>query len=124
VLAAWLKVAYPHFVADESPLQKDNFRRRYDAIRIKAGFSVNGRQGISWPHDALRHSYGSYHLGHFKNAAVTALEMGHQGTNVLFKHYRARVSLEDAAHWWQIMPKPSKGQLLTLPPLQLPSGIV
>src|SRR5207247_1328906 len=30
-----------------------------------------------WPANALRHSFASYHLAHFKNAAELALEMGH-----------------------------------------------
>jgi integrase len=30
-----------------------------------------------WPLNGFRHSYASYHLAHFKDAARLALEMGH-----------------------------------------------
>ena len=59
---------------------------------------------IAWPHNVLRHSYGSYHLGHHKNAAATAAEMGHSSTKMVFKHYREVVQPELAAQWWQIAP--------------------
>jgi integrase len=45
--------------------------------------------GLSdWPSNGLRHSFGSYHLEYFKNAALTALEMGHRDQDLLFRHYR------------------------------------
>ena len=48
---------------------------------------------------ALRHSFASYHLAYFKDAARTALEAGHSQA-VLFRHYRELVTQEDAEAWW------------------------
>jgi hypothetical protein len=30
-----------------------------------------------WPRNALRHSFASYHIAHFRDAAALALKMGH-----------------------------------------------
>ena len=50
-----------------------------------------------WPFNGLRHSFASYHLAHFKDAARLALEMGHTNTNMIFGHYRELVRTEEAA---------------------------
>ena len=43
-------------------------------LRLKDG---RKRAGLEhWPPNALRHSFGSYHLAHFRSAAETALEIG------------------------------------------------
>lgn len=67
---------------------------------------------IPWPHDGLRHSYGTYHLAQFKNAATTAVEMGHGSTRMIYKHYRKIVKPEDAAQWWQIVPPADYGNIV------------
>ena len=59
---------------------------------------------VDWPQNALRHSFGSYHLAHFKNARALALEMGNS-PGVIFKHYRQLVKPAAAALYWQIVPK-------------------
>jgi hypothetical protein len=38
-----------------------------------------------WPDNALRHSFASYHLAHLKNAASTALELGHHDKSRNFR---------------------------------------
>lgn len=61
--------------------------------------------GISqWPSNALRHSYASYHLAHFNDAAALALQMGHTNTAMIFQHYREVVKPKNAARFWEIMP--------------------
>ena len=57
-----------------------------------------------WPANALRHSFASYHLAHFKNAAELALEMGHTNQQMIFDHYRQLVRPADAARYWEISP--------------------
>ena len=58
--------------------------------------------GIKWPNNALRHSFASYHLAHFNNAAELALQLGHTGTSLLFRHYRELVKPSEAAKWWEL----------------------
>ena len=55
-----------------------------------------------WPANALRHSFASYHLAHFNDAAKTALELGHADTSMLYAHYRELVTPEDAKRYWDI----------------------
>jgi integrase len=59
---------------------------------------------VEWPSDALRHSFGSYHFAHFKNAGETSQELGHADLKMLYKHYRERVKPREAARFWSIRP--------------------
>jgi integrase len=58
-----------------------------------------------WPHDALRHSFGTYHYGAHQNAALTMTQMGHTNPKTFFKHYRRKTKQKDALPYWQIMPE-------------------
>lgn len=58
-----------------------------------------------WPKNAMRHSFASYHLKHFKNAPLTATQLGHMGsTKTLFDKYQTRVTPADAARYWELKP--------------------
>jgi len=59
---------------------------------------------VTWKHNALRHSFGSYRLATIKNAAEVALEMGNSPAMV-FRHYRELVAPAAATAWWAIMPE-------------------
>jgi integrase len=59
---------------------------------------------VKWPDNGLRHSFASYHLAQFKNAAGLALELGHTTSGLLFAHYRELVTPDAAAQWWSIRP--------------------
>jgi hypothetical protein len=72
-------------------------RLRTEADRDRAGLREN------WPNNALRHSFGSYHLAHFKDAPALALQMGNS-PDVIFRHYRELVKPKEAKRYWQIMP--------------------
>jgi integrase len=75
----------------------DQFSRRFVATRKAAGIH-------DWPDNALRHSFASYHLAHFQNAASTALELGHHDSRITFAHYRELVRPKDAGRYWNIRP--------------------
>src|SRR5262249_33815801 len=75
----------------------EDFRQLFDHARAKAGIK-------DWPENALRHSFASYHLAHFKNAASTALELGHHDSRITFAHYRELVKPKDAERYWNIRP--------------------
>jgi site-specific recombinase XerD len=98
-LAAWLaphkQIKGPVFYS----------RNAVEAVRKKAK--------LRWPHNVLRHSFGSYHLAAFEDAPRTAAQLGHAGdTSQLFNHYRALVRRNDAQSYWRI--KPSSGDLIQL----------
>ena len=65
--------------------------------------------GDSWGRDAnaniMRHSYATHHVGAFRDAAATALNMGHgRGTAMLEEHYRGLVARRTAERYWRIFP--------------------
>jgi integrase len=73
------------------------FRELFEQAREAAGIA-------EWPDNALRHSFASYHLAHFKNAASTALELGHHDSRITFAHYRELVRPKDAKEYWKLYP--------------------
>lgn len=64
--------------------------------------------GVKCPPNVSRHSWCSYHLALHESAAKTALEAGH-AESMLFGHYRALVSQEAAARYFDIRPTPVRG---------------
>jgi len=98
-LHAWLAP----YRSQRGAICPDNLRKRIEADREKAGLRMN------WPPNALRHSFGSYHLAHFKDAAALALQMGNS-PDVIFRHYRELVKPRDAALYWNIKPCVSGGR--------------
>ena len=92
-LAAWLR---PHR-RPAGPVCPQNLRKFSEEDRDRAGLLED------LPQNASRHSFGSYHLAHFNDAAALALQMGNS-PNVIFKHYRQLVKPKEAAGYWQIAP--------------------
>ena len=52
--------------------------------------------------NALRHSYGSYHLVAFEKPEVTANQMGHVSPTQTFTAYRKAVLESQAQEFWKI----------------------
>ena len=67
-----------------------------------------------WPHNGMRHSFGSYHLAKFNNPGKTAMELGHTQTSIVFDHYRALVKPDEAEAYWEIYPR-QEGTIIQLP---------
>jgi integrase len=94
-LRAWLAPVRQH----KGNVTPDNFVKQFEALRQSAGIT-------DWPDNALRHSFASYHLAHFQDAAALALEMGHMDSGMIFSHYRQLVKPKEAARYWNIFPTP------------------
>lgn len=92
-LAKWLR-PYMQLSGNVTP---PNYRELLDAVREAAGIE-------EWPHNALRHSFASYHLARFKDAAALALELGHTNSNLVFQHYRQLVRPKQAEEYWKLAP--------------------
>jgi integrase len=83
-----------------------NFRKHFRQARQAAGIA-------EWPNNALRHSFGSYHLKRFGNDALTRIQMGHwRDSAVLFANYRRAVTRRNAERYWNI--QPAKADILEL----------
>ena len=102
-LIAWL---LPH-QKQSGALCPPSLRLLVDLDRERAGLKQE------WPRNALRHSFGSYHLARFTNAPALALQMGNS-PDIIFKHYRQLVKPRDAEKYWQIAPLQSSAKILRL----------
>lgn len=74
----------------------DVFSERLHELAVKAGITP-------WPHNAMRHSFGSYFLAKTKDENLTASEVGNS-PEVVIKHYRALVRDADVTRYWGIVP--------------------
>lgn len=57
------------------------------------------------PHNAMRHSFVSYHVALHRNFQDTALIISHKGTNVLFEHYLGVATKANAKQYFEIYPQ-------------------
>jgi integrase len=80
----------------------ENLRVKLLADRKRAADA--GALTGKWPSNALRHSFASYYLARFDDAPKLALQLGHTGQDIIFRHYREVVTREDARHYWKIEP--------------------
>ena len=95
-LAAWLAATGKH--RPEEPICPSNWKRKNQATRRAAGLA--GRQ------DVARHSYATYHLVKYRDRATLEANLGHStGSAMLFRHYRAAATPEQAAEYWNILPE-------------------
>jgi len=105
-LAAWLR---PH-AATDGPIAPGDMARRYDYKKILASLATRDDAGkitkpFTFPSNAARHSFGTYHLFHFRNAGETALQLGHKSNPaMLHEHYKNPTAEKHAAAFWKIIP--------------------
>jgi len=115
-LAAWLEP----YIGRTGKVCLPDLRNLLEIDRLKSGAwtptqnsikrsedetpKVTGKNLKPWPKNGLRHSFASYHLAHFKDAARLALELGHTDQELLFRHYRELVTPDQAAKYWEIRP--------------------
>lgn len=85
----------------------DVFSERLHELAVKAGITP-------WPHNAMRHSFGSYFLGKTKDENLTASEMGNS-PEVIIKHYRALVREADVTQYWRLAPENVQADRPTTP---------
>lgn len=96
-LAAWLRAFRPRNAGDFDRVVPANWVRKDKDTRAAAG--VAGRP------DVCRHSYATYYLAAYGSVDALKSNMGHsRGSEVLFVHYRAAATPEQAAEFWNILP--------------------
>jgi len=96
-LDAWLA---PYRGYAKGKVCPPSLRHHLEADRARAGIN-------DWPSNALRHSFASYALEHFKQPGELTVEMGHGSPDLVQKFYRHRVRPEAARAWWSILPPPA-----------------
>lgn len=78
-------------------ISPDNYLKRMQRLRKRAG--------ITYPQNAARHSFASYHVAMHEAAERTAYMLGHPNANLLYNTYRSLVGKKDAQKYWDIVPK-------------------
>ena len=57
---------------------------------------------IPWANDIIRHSFASYAYDQSHDAADTAYQMGHKGTDIFFRHYRGLVPPDSSSAFFAL----------------------
>ncbi len=105
-LDAWLRPD----AATSGPIAPGDMARRYGYKRTLASLATKDDKGkvakpFVFPSNAARHSFGTYHLFHFRNAGETALQLGHKSNPaMLHEHYKNPAAEKHASAFWQIYP--------------------
>ena len=75
-----------------------NWEKEWRALRQSAGFGKN------WQKDVLRHTFATYHAGHFANYPELQAEMGHRDLGLLRSRYiNGRFARPDlSAAFWEL----------------------
>ena len=66
-------------------VQPHDYQRRWDHLRKQTGLYKD------WPHDGLRHSYGTWHFAKFQDLGKTTAQLGHSNQMIARRHYVVRV---------------------------------
>jgi integrase len=104
-LARWLQP----YAQPSGNVTPPGYRVLLESAREKAGIT-------EWPQNALRHSFASYHLARFNDAAALALELGHTNSNLVFQHYRQLVKPKQAERYWKIAPTSGGKKIVAFAP--------
>ena len=89
-------VAWITFLKERGTGRIVSLKKKWDIAKLAIG--------RKWPHDCLRHTYASYHFAMFKDAGVTAKNLGHPNPTLLMKDYNNAVTEAQAKQFWAIMP--------------------
>ncbi len=105
-LSAWLAVV-PNTPRPTPSRNEDvcgeRLKNLYSEERDESGVVLHEAIVSPWPHNALRHSFGSYHYAKHRDENQTAAEMGNSPAMV-FRHYRAVVTPDIATKFWNLLP--------------------
>ncbi len=94
VLIRWLRETAP-FRLPRAFIVPRAWVRRWRLLRLAAGFN-------DWHPDALRHTFASYHLKHFRDYKALQIDMGHADIQLLRTRYLGMrgITSEGAAAFW------------------------
>ncbi len=94
----WSWLEYAKKAAPEGfTLSKRLWDRRKEQIAVKTKFRM--------PHNALRHSFCTYHVALHGDAGKTATLLTHRGNvAILYEHYKGNAGREDSEDYFKILP--------------------
>jgi integrase len=92
----WLKLCKPDSIKDGTKVAPKDCHQRLKRLRNKAK--------ITYPQNAMRHSFASYHLALNQNSTKTAILLGHPNPALLYSNYNELVTPEMAKLFFDIVP--------------------
>ena len=95
------RILQKHRHADGERICPPNWLKHWRELRRAAGWDSPARR---WPQDALRHTFASYHLSHFRSFAELQLEIGHRDATLLRTRYVDQRGVRAAKQFWQYEP--------------------
>ncbi|MBR5331421.1 MAG: tyrosine-type recombinase/integrase [Akkermansia sp.] len=81
---------------DNELICPENWLIHWRELRRVAGWGGDRK----WPQDALRHTFASYHLSHFRSFSELQLEIGHRDATLLRTRYVDQRGVQGAAGFW------------------------
>lgn len=91
-----LRILRAHRRADRERVCPEDWLRHWRELRRAAGWSGDK----PWPQDALRHTFASYHLSHFRSYAELQVEIGHRDATLLRTRYVDQRGVRSSAQFW------------------------
>ena len=91
------RILQKHQQADAKTTCPPNWLKHWRELRRAAGWNAPAHR---WPQDALRHTFASYHLSHFRSFAELQLEIGHRDATLLRTRYVDQRGVQAAAQFW------------------------
>jgi integrase len=93
-----LRILRAHKRKNEEKICPPNWLYHWRELRRAAGWDSPARR---WPQDALRHTFASYHLSHFRSYAELQLEIGHRDATLLRTRYVDQRGVRNARAFWE-----------------------
>ena len=94
-----LQILQHHAGEDSQKICPPNWLKHWRELRHAAGWNEDKK----WPQDALRHTFASYHLSHFRSFAELQLEIGHRDASLLRTRYVDQRGVQAAAQFWNVV---------------------
>ena len=92
-----LRILREHRRAESEKICPPNWLHHWRELRRAAGWTPREH---SWPQDALRHTFASYHLSYFRSFAELQVEIGHRDATLLRTRYVDQRGVHAAARFW------------------------
>ena len=92
------RILHKHRHADAERICPPNWLKHWRELRRAAGWNFPARR---WQQDALRHTFASYHLSHFRSFAELQLEIGHRDATLLRTRYVDQRGVRNAHRFWE-----------------------
>ena len=95
-----LRILRAHQRPDIEKICPANWLHHWRELRRASGWDSPARR---WSQDALRHTFASYHLSHFRSFAELQLEIGHRDATLLRTRYVDQRGVVNAREFWNAL---------------------